>query len=71
MEKIFQFLSKQSMTRVNTVLCLEYFFKKCVFGAETAGTQKEEVLCARGEMDLSVRGTQKVMLPSERITPQS
>lgn len=30
------------------------------FSAETAGIEKREVLCASGEMNPSVRGTQKV-----------
>lgn len=48
-----------------------FCFLKSDFSAETAGTEKGEVLCALGEMDPSVRGTQKVMPPSNLITPKS
>lgn len=45
-------------------------FLRLHFCPETAGTEKGEVHSALGEMDASVRGTHRVMLPSKLTTPK-
>lgn len=77
MEKILKCLSKQAMTCVNTVLCLEYFF--LIWGGNSWHTERRSPLCPGRDGFISKRNTEgyvafrvhnpKELTSSSQLTP--